>query len=263
MKISIVTICYNEAECIAETMESVFSQTYKSIEYVIKDGGSTDGTQDRISDYCEKHKGVCGVQVQYIEGKDRGLYDGMNVGLSCCTGDYVLFCNAGDRFVAHDVIEKMVDKAVAQGGADFVFGDSASEIKGRLMVRTAHGVGFLRIGMPAAHEAMMYNLKLVRQLSLKYDISYCIAADYKFTYEFIKAAKSFAYVQVPVIVFSEGGVSTVNRWRGLFEANRVRSEVGEMTLPVRILVAAMQTFALLISALAGPLYRAVRLKHIR
>lgn len=255
LKISIVTICYNEAAQIAKTLESVSRQTYGEIEHIVQDGGSTDGTADICRQYANSHSNVIMESV-----RDGGLYNGMNLGLAKCTGDYVLFCNAGDRLVSNDVIEKMVAKAISDGMPDLVYGDCASEIDGKLMVRTAHGPGFINLGMPASHEAMLYKLSLARELQLEYDASYRIAADYKFTYEFVKAAKTFAYVPVPVVVFSEGGVSTANKRQGMMEADRVRKEVGGLKVGKRLGIILMQSTVLFLSTFLGPIYRFVRLR---
>lgn len=262
MKISVVTISYNEVANIKVTMDSVFGQTYPGIEYIVQDGGSTDGTVEVV----KKAGGESGwtadgrSSFSWMSERDGGIYFGMNKGLERCTGDYVIFCNAGDALAADDVIAKMVETAEKNKWPDLVYGDCASEENGKRLIRTAHGPGFMRFGMPASHEAMMYKLTLVRELGLKYDTSYRIAADYKFTYQFVTAAKTFAYAKIPVVVFSEGGVSTANKWKGLSEACRVRREVGRLSLAQRAYIRLAQSAALLLSTYARPLYRMIRLR---
>ena len=258
MKISIVTICYNEEANISRTLESVARQTYCEIEHVVKDGGSTDETIGIVRQYASRHSNVV-----MESSKDGGLYRGMNIALSKCTGDYVIFCNAGDWLASDDVIETMAVKAGSDNFPDLVYGDCANEVNGKLMVRTAHGPGFMKMGMPASHEAMLYKLSLVRKLNLAYDASYRIAADYKFTYEFVKAAKAFAYVPIPVVVFTDGGISTANKWKGLMEASRVRKEVGGLSLIARLSIILLQSGVLMCSTFAGPLYRFIRLRKHR
>ena len=257
LKISIVTICYNEANSIAATLASVAGQTYRNIEHIIKDGGSTDGTVEIIQAHVKTHPSAVAES-----SKDGGLYNGMNIGLSKCTGDYVIFLNAGDRFASDDVIENMALRAEAEGLPDLVYGDCASEVNGELMVRTAHGPSFMKMGMPASHEAMLYKLSLIREHNLAYDASYRIAADYKFTYEFVNAAKTFAYAPMPVVVFSEGGVSTSHKWQGMMEANRARKEVGGLSFFSRTAIVLMQSGVLLFSIFLGPVYRSLRLRKI-
>lgn len=257
LKISIVTVCYNEASSIVATLDSIANQTYSNIENIIKDGGSTDGTIDIV----QRHKsGKLNIIAE--SSKDGGLYNGMNIGLSKCTGDYVLFVNAGDRLVSNDVIATMVAKAESEGLPDFVYGDCANEVNGELMVRTAHGPGFMKMGMPAAHESMLYKLSVIRERNIRYDARYRIAADYKFTYEFVKAAKTFAYVPMPIVVFSEGGVSTSHKWQGMMEANLVRRDVGGLSFCSRIAIVLVQSGVLLFSTFLGPVYRLIRLRRL-
>lgn len=265
VKVSIVTICYNEVANIEATMRSVVAQTYGNIEYIVKDGGSTDETVDIVRKFelGIRNEGRVDFSFRWVSEKDGGLYKGMNAGLAMCTGDYVLFCNAGDRLAANDVIEKMVAKAESDGSPDLVYGDCMQEINGAMMVRTAHGPKFMRMGMPASHEAMLYKLSLVRRLGLQYDPSHRIAADYKFTYQFVNAAKSFSYVPIPVVVFNDGGVSSENRLAGLIDASRVRKEVSGLSFISRLTIVLMQCAAITISTCAGPLYRAVRLRRAK
>lgn len=258
VKVSIVTVCYNEVGNIATTIASVAGQTYPNIEHIIKDGGSTDGTVELLREYA-KDKSNTVVE----SSKDGGLYQGMNIGLSKCTGDYVIFLNAGDRFASDNVIENLVLRAGFEDLPDLVYGDCASEVKGELMVRTAHGPSFMKMGMPAAHEAMLYKLSLIRDHNLAYDASYRIAADYKFTYEFVTAAKTFAYAPVPVVVFSEGGVSTLHKWQGMMEASRVRMEVGDLSFCSRMGIIFMQSSVLIFSTFLGPVYRFLRLRKLK
>ena len=257
-KVSVVTICYNEADNISKTLESVARQTYVNIEHVIKDGGSADGTVDIVRQYAKKHPNAV-VEIS----KDGGLYNAMNIGLSKCTGDYVIFLNAGDRFVTDDVIGNLVLRAEVEELPDLVYGDCASEVNGELMVRSAHGPSFMKIGMPASHEAMLYKRSLIKEHNLIYDTSYRIAADYKFTYQFVNAAKKFAYLPSPVVIFSEGGVSTSNKLQGMMEANRARKEVGGLPFLSRMTIILMQSGALFLSTFVGPLYRYFRLQKIR
>lgn len=258
IKISVVTVCYNEVADIAATLRSVAEQTYGEIEHVIQDGGSTDGTVDVIRKYASEHPNVI-----MDSAKDGGIYYGMNIGLSECTGDYVIFCNGGDRFASNDVLASMVARAEAEGLPDLVYGDCASIEKGQLMMRSAHGPNFMKIGMPAAHEAMLYKLSLVRKLGLAYDTSYRVAADYKFTYQFVNAARTFAYAPVPVVVFSDGGVSSVSRWRAMMESSRVRKEAGKQPLLSRVAIILMISGVFMFSTICGPVYRLVRLRKYR
>ena len=99
--ISVVTVCYNAADTIEKTMLSVLNQTYHDIEYIIIDGGSTDGTVEIIRKYADRI-------AYWVSEPDKGIYDAMNKGIKVATGEWINFMNAGDEFVDEGVIEKLV-----------------------------------------------------------------------------------------------------------------------------------------------------------
>ena len=110
MKLSIITINYNNAEGLRKTLDSVASQTYRNIEHVIIDGGSTDGSVDVIKDYVRRvESGESRVEsVVWSSEKDNGIYDAMNRGIRKATGDYIQILNSGDILAADDVAERMM-----------------------------------------------------------------------------------------------------------------------------------------------------------
>lgn len=104
MKLSIVTINFNNAEGLRKTLASVAVQTYRDIEHVIVDAASTDGSVDIIKDYAEK----ADYPILWSSKKDKGVYNGMNIGIMRATGDYVWILNSGDCAAAPDVVERMM-----------------------------------------------------------------------------------------------------------------------------------------------------------
>ena len=103
LKISIITVCFNASNTIEETIISVVKQTYKNIEYIIIDGGSSDQTNNIIDKYSEFIS-------YYCSEPDDGIYDAMNKGLEYVTGDYVLFLGADDHLISYSVIEQVCNK---------------------------------------------------------------------------------------------------------------------------------------------------------
>ncbi len=101
--ISIVTVVFNGEEFLEETIQSVINQTYDNVEYIIIDGGSTDGTVDIIKKYEDR--------IDYwVSEHDNGIYDAMNKGISLCSGEWINFMNAGDSFYDNEVILTMFDE---------------------------------------------------------------------------------------------------------------------------------------------------------
>lgn len=96
-KFSIITVTYNAAKVLEDTIQSIVTQTYKNLEYIIVDGGSTDETLDIIHKYQEHITTV-------ISEPDQGLYDAMNKGIKLATGDYLCFLNAGDGLHEDDTL---------------------------------------------------------------------------------------------------------------------------------------------------------------
>ena len=99
MKFSLITVTFNSGMTLRDTIQSVLSQSYDDIEYIIIDGLSTDDTMDIIKEYEPQFSG----RMHWVSEEDCGLYDAMNKGISLATGDYLCFLNAGDNSlrVAH------------------------------------------------------------------------------------------------------------------------------------------------------------------
>lgn len=116
MKISVITICFNAVAHIDETLRSVVMQDHKDIEHIVIDGGSTDGTQQKIMRYRE-------VIAHFTSEKDKGVYDAMNKGLRAATGEVIAFVNAGDMIAHRSCISEMATE-FAKGDADAIYGDA-------------------------------------------------------------------------------------------------------------------------------------------
>ena len=119
--ISIITINLNNKDGLKRTIESVINQTkFDIIEYIIIDGGSTDGSVDLIKQYQDKIS-------YWVSEKDTGIYNAMNKGIDASTGEYSLYLNSGDYLYTNDVIEKIMDKL----DKDIVYGNEW-KINGRV-----------------------------------------------------------------------------------------------------------------------------------
>jgi glycosyltransferase involved in cell wall biosynthesis len=102
MKISVITVCYNSAATIADTLRSVAAQDYRDIEHIVIDGASKDGTADLV-------RAHTGHVVRLVSEPDKGIYDAMNKGLALATGDVVGFLNADDMYEGTDAITRIAD----------------------------------------------------------------------------------------------------------------------------------------------------------
>lgn len=219
MKITVVTIVYNDVSHIESTLINVIGQkAFNNIEYIVIDGASTDGTSEIISNYSDK------ISI-YIRESDSGIYNAMNKGLDYATGDYIVFINCGDRLTNSDVISDIMNQ-IGKRNPDVVYGNyreiSDNKKSNIIPCRNSNKIWY---GPVASHQSTFYRLAYLRNQGLKYDESYRIAADYKLTAQAIKSAKLILKTDICISDFDIGGVSSLNQNAGLNEANRVRREV--------------------------------------
>lgn len=128
MKLSIVTINYNNAEGLQKTLASVSSQTYRQIEHVVVDAASTDGSVDIIKKYAAN----ADYPVFWSSRKDKGVYNGMNIGIKRATGDYIQILNSGDILAAPDVTERMF--AALPEGVSIFYGNMLKSYDGKSII---------------------------------------------------------------------------------------------------------------------------------
>ena len=157
MKVSVITVCYNAIRGIEKTIQSVISQSHDDLEYIVIDGGSTDGTIDVIQKYRDKI-------AYFVSEPDGGIYDAMNKGIKVATGEWINFLNAGDTFASNDAITKSL--SIDTEGIDVIYGDSieftkelshivpASDDVKRMSLEPIyrHGSSFVRASVQKKHE---------------------------------------------------------------------------------------------------------------
>lgn len=213
MKISIVTVCYNSVTTIENTMLSVLNQTYPDIEYIIIDGGSTDGTVDIIKKYTD--------QVAYwVSEPDNGIYDAMNKGIAAVTGDYINFINAGDTLFSKEVISEIV--SYLYDSPDVLYGDmNLKSYFGEIRL-TPKSLDLMESRDPIFHPASLIKADELRRMP--YDTSFKIAGDYNFFYLLYHKGGYFKYIPIVMAVFDGAGVSGMNDRVRLEENYRIQSK---------------------------------------
>ncbi|MBV7529478.1 glycosyltransferase family 2 protein [Chitinophaga sp. sic0106] len=202
--ISIITVCYNAEKHIEKTIQSVLSQTYPHIEFIIVDGASKDGTMAVVEKYRDHIATI-------ISEKDKGLYDAMNKGLKAATGDYVYFLNADDLLHDSDVLTKAfatcADADVYYGEAMFLTEDGKP--LGLRSQQTPHQVPeqltwkSLQHGMVVSHQAFIVK----RTISPAYDLQYKVCADIDWMIQVLKHAKTCCNTHLVIAGFRVGGTS--------------------------------------------------------
>ena len=190
MRISVVTECYNASKAIEETLLSVINQTYEDVEYIVIDGGSTDGTVDIIKKYSDKIS-------YWVSEPDKGIYDAMNKGIDAATGDWINFMNAGDTFCSNHTIENLFKSSDIQGEmAEVVYGNIRCKYEWGMEVRSPEPLNKIMDHMPFCHQAVFVKTSLMK--NNHFNIRYRYASDYEFFYNIYLEHGKFIYVPVEI-----------------------------------------------------------------
>jgi len=233
-KVSIVTAIYNDKENLKKIIRQIQSQDYENIEYIIVDGGSTDGTLEVIREAEQLFAGVSEdtgnpgrkVEMKWISEPDKGIYDAINKGMKMATGEILGCCF--DQFAAPDVLSKMVDR-MQQEGTDGIHGD-LYYMDGEKIVRHWHqGQGNIRTGWMPGHPTLYLRREVYEKFGY-YKMDYRISADYEFMIRILKDGQvKLSYLPEVLIYMAHGGTSTNSLGAylaGMKEGHRALKENG-------------------------------------
>lgn len=204
MKISVITVCFNSASTIENTIRSITAQSYSDLEYIVVDGGSVDGTLDII----KKNKKTID---QWISEPDKGLYDAMNKGIAMATGDLVGILNADDTFHHETVLEEIaqfhsLNKIDASVG-NIIQHDHNNKVK-RFYNAKNWNPQKLKIGFMPAHPSIFFKRSLFEKYG-NYHLDFIIGADYELiTRFFLKHNIQWAYSKITTTSMLVGGLSS-------------------------------------------------------
>ncbi|MDE6844981.1 MAG: glycosyltransferase [Lachnospiraceae bacterium] len=255
-KVSLLITTYNVKDQISATLDSIRSQDYASIETVIVDGGSQDGTLDVVREFAAQYPAyescleskdldeAAGIIVKWISEPDRGLYDAMNKAWAMCSGDIVAVCN--DRLCTPDAVTKLV-RAIEKGGRDCI-GAHADLVymDGERVIRTWHmGEGRLAQGWMPGHPTLFLKREIYEKYG-HYDISYHCAADYEFMVRFLKDEKNhLAYVPEVLVSMFYGGTSNAGLRNYLVSFKEGYLALKKNGVPHPFLITVKRTFRVL------------------
>lgn len=216
-KFSVITVCYNAEATIEDTIQSVISQTYHHVEYIIVDGASKDRTMDIVNRYRE-HIAIV------VSERDKGLYDAMNKGIGLATGDYLCFLNAGDSFHEDDTLQQMVHSIHTPQLPDVLYGET------ELVDHEGHFLRMRRLsapevltwksfrqGMLVCHQAFFPR----RDLVMPYDLRYRFSADFDWCIKIMKKSKVLHNTHLTLIDYLAEGMTTRNHKASLKERFRI------------------------------------------
>lgn len=238
MKLSIITINYNNAEGLRKTLASVSEQSYRAIEHIIIDGGSTDGSVDAIKEYVAanpnkdpffKHT------VNWVSEKDNGIYNAMNKGIRKATGAYVQILNSGDILAAPNVVSRIVAEIEKAEYPELLYGNMIKKdyATGKILGKSREVEYSLRqyYASTMNHDCCYFRRDLFDTYGL-YDESLKIVSDWKWFLQAIGIGNvKPIYVDIDVTIFDCGGISETN----LELRNKERRQVLEEVLPPTVL----------------------------
>jgi putative colanic acid biosynthesis glycosyltransferase len=227
-RISVVTVNFNMADEIAGTLDSVLAQDYPHVEFVVIDGGSSDGSRAIIESY--------GPRLSYWASEpDRNLYDGMNKGVVAATGGWIIFMNSGDRFAAPDVLSRIFTRP--HDDADALYGHHIRRY-GELGIDRlipAETTDVLPYRMHCSHQALLMRREWLLAHPFRLDI---LSADYESILAAHVAGRHFKPVDCVVAATIAGGRSDVQRLRSLMDRMRLVRAQGLLRPRVAVFYAA-------------------------
>lgn len=217
-KITIITVVYNGAQTIGRTIESVLSQTYQNIEYIIIDGNSNDGTIEIIEKYSNR-------LARFVSEKDSGIYNAMNKGLLYATGEWVMFLNSDDYLSSSSALSSvMMDKACV-ADSDILCCDYIIDKEG-IQYRKAPRISNPNIAkktllrrMFVSHPATMVRRHIMQDY--RFNESYSISADFDLFRLLFAAGRKFSYINYPLTVYSAGGFADKHYIKMICENSRI------------------------------------------
>ncbi len=211
--ISIITVVYNSQQFLEGTIQSIQAQSSNNFEYIIIDGGSTDGTLDIINQYSE-------VVTHFISEPDKGLYDAMNKGLRIASGDYIWFVNSGDKIYDEDTITLIESIANQYKTPDVIYGetmiiDEDDKIIGMRRLKTPDKLSWKNLinGLVVCHQSIIVK----RSIAPCYNLKYRISADYDWILNSLKSSNWVENSGLIVSRYLDNGLSKNNIPRALKE----------------------------------------------
>lgn len=198
MKISVITINYNDKTGLQKTIESVLRQSRELFEYIVIDGASNDGSADVLKEYSDRLD-------YWVSEKDTGIYNAMNKGIAKATGDYCIFMNSGDVFYNENVIENVLPYL---DGTAIINGDTAYP-SGRYDVSPDDVSLSFFMSSTIIHQSTFIRTDLLKNNN--YDEKYRIVSDWKFWIEeLIVKGVTYKSIHLPISVFDENGIGSTN-----------------------------------------------------
>jgi len=206
VKISIITVVWNNKKTIKDSINSVLNQTYADIEYIVVDGSSSDGTVDIVKGYADKIS-------HFISEPDEGIYDALNKGIELASGDVIGILHSddlfSDRFVVSDMMERMVVENAEIAFSDMVIVDNSMTKVLRYYMASYFSPWMFKIGWMPPHPTCFIKKSLFDEFGM-YSLDYKVAGDFDFLVRIFYARDiSWTYLNRVTVKMRQGGVSNI------------------------------------------------------
>lgn len=207
INVSVITVCYNAADDLKKTLDSVLTQSYDEIEYLVVDGGSKDNTIDLLKSYESKYA-KAGKTFRYVSEKDNGTYDAMNKGAQMAQGEWINYMNAGDSFYDTTALQKFFSQEISQE-AGVLYGDTLQIFDFGSGIAKASDYQKDNPVMPFCHQSSFVKADLMRKFP--FDLTYRITADHDLFFRLREAKVVFQYIPIVVARYNgQYGLSATN-----------------------------------------------------
>ena len=216
-KVSVITVSFNAVKEIEKTILSVLNQTYDNIEYIIIDGGSTDGTVDIIKKYADR-------LAYWVSEPDGGIYYGMNKGIKAATGEWINFMNAGDTFYNSNVIQDVFNKVYGQE-TKVIYGNVYKKMSDSSQsILKSKPISYMNRYIPFCHQAEF--IKNYDKEEISFQVArYKLCADYDVAFRIYEKYGAFAFEKIDktIAIFDFTGASNTKGKQVFLENLDIRS----------------------------------------
>ncbi|WP_163131652.1 glycosyltransferase family 2 protein [Agarivorans sp. Alg241-V36] len=202
-KISVVTICFNIAQELADTLDSVLEQDYSNIEIIVIDGGSADNTQEVLTAYKVKAEEL-NIPFLWISERDEGIFDAMNKGLERSSGEWIAFMNGGDSFYTNSALSKLIYNS---NGYDVVYGSRCNAYEAYTMSVSSKSFDEVRFHLPFCHQSCIVRSKVHKKYP--FDTSFKLHSEIDFFYKIKSLGYQFKRIGDIISIYDTHGVSSV------------------------------------------------------
>jgi glycosyltransferase involved in cell wall biosynthesis len=217
LKISIITVCFNSEKTIRDTINSLFSQSYSNIEYILVDGMSNDNTMNIVNEFRQKFDII-------ISEVDFGMYDALNKGIQAATGDIIGILNSDDIFSSNNLLQLLAFEFKQNPNLDALIGDIAFKSNDRI-IRYYSSKNWdakkFKFGVMPPHPSFYCKRELFFKYGL-YNKNFIIAGDFELLLRFILINKiNYKYIPLQMVDMKLGGLST----NGIKSLLRINEEI--------------------------------------